>query len=277
MTRFMPEAYEKSNEAHTRCTSCRGQALTEFLVLALVLIPLALLIPIIAKYQDIACAVQMASRYVAFEAMTRNDAQSTWKTPAQLAGEVQRRFFSNSDAPIKTGDVAGNFLAHQNLFWRGPSGTSLIADFGNDVSVGFGAGNRPTQGEAYDTATDGVPFNPANTADHLGLSAKGLYTGNVSVRLANLPAGLTAYEPFDKINLSIGRHTSILVDGWSAKDPSQVESRINSPVLVPSSTLVAVAPAVDTAITAVEVGQIGSPHLGKLDFWRDVVPSDRLK
>jgi hypothetical protein len=88
----------------------QGQALTEFLVIALALIPLLLLTPLIAKYQDVANAVQMASRYVTFEAMTRNDAQSTWKTPGQLAGEVQRRFFSNPDAPVKTGDVAGNFV-----------------------------------------------------------------------------------------------------------------------------------------------------------------------
>ena len=257
--------------------ACRGQALTEFLVLALVLIPLVLLIPIIAKYQDVAFAAQMSSRYVAFEAMTRNDAQSTWKTPAQLAGEVQRRFLSNSDAPIKTGDVAGNFLAHQNLFWRGPTGSPLIADFDKDVSIGFGVGNRPTQAESFGTADDGVPFNAIKAADELGLSAKGIYTGNVTVKLANLPAGLKAYEPFDKIDLSITRHTSVLVDGWPAKDPSHVESRINSPALVPATKLAALAPVVDVAVTAVEVGQIRGPQLGKLDFWRDVVPSDRLK
>ena len=259
-----------------RRASC-GQALTEFLVLALVLVPLFLLIPVIAKYQDVAFAVQMSSRYVAFEAMTRNDSQSTWKTPAQLAGEVQRRFFSNSDAPIKTGDVAGNFIAHQNLFWRGPAGEPLIADFDQDVSVGFGAENRPTQAEAFGAAQDGAPFNPFKTADELGLSAKGIYTGNVSVKLANLPAGLKAYEPFDKIDLSITRHTSIVVDGWAATDPSQVEARINRPALVPATSLAEVAPVVDAAVTAIEIGQIRGPQLGKLDFWRDVVPPDRLK
>lgn len=276
--------YGQSSGVRKRCTStfpasaaCRGQALTEFIVLALVLIPLVLLIPLVAKYQDISYAVQMASRYVAFEAMTRNESQSTSKPPAQLSGEVQRRFFSNLDAPIKTGDVAGNFLAHQNLFWRGPEGAPLIADFNNDVSIGFGAGKRPTQAEAFGAADDGVPFNAIKTADELGLSAKGIYTANVTVRLANLPAGLRAYEPFDKIDLSISRHTSIVVDGWPAKDPSQVESRINSPVLVPATMLSTVAPVIDAAVGAVEVGQIRGPQLGKLEFWRDVVPPDRLK
>jgi hypothetical protein len=93
-----------------------GQALTEFLVVALAVIPLFLLIPVIAKYQDINNATQMASRYVAFDAMTRNDTVSSgWKPVDQLAAEVRRRFFSNPDAPIKTDDVAGNFKANQNL------------------------------------------------------------------------------------------------------------------------------------------------------------------
>lgn len=263
---------------------CPGQALTEFLVLALALIPLFLLIPVIAKYQDISYAVQMASRYVAFEAITRNDSNSSWKSPEQLAGEVRRRFFGNSNAPIKTGDTAGNFLAHQNLFWRGPSGTALIADVSSDVSVSFGPDKRPDHADAFTPAKDGAPFNriagtsvAINIADELGLSAKGTYTGNVTVKLANLPAGLTAYQPFDSIKLSITRHTSVLIDGWQAKDPNQVESRIDSALLIPGTALTAVAGIVNATVSAVEIGQIQGPQLGKLEFWRDVVPADRLK
>jgi len=277
MTRPTSSLLAKSAKSRTPRPAVRGQALTEFLVVALALIPLLLLTPLISKYQDVANAVQMASRYVTFEAMTRNDAQNTWKTPDQLAGEVQRRFFSNPDAPVKTGDVAGNFLAHQNLFWRGPGGAPLIANFENDVAVGFGPDNRPTQAEAFSSASDGRPFNVLGTADQLGLHASGIYTGNVTVRLANVPAGLQAYEPFYKLDLSITRHTSMLVDGWAAKDPAQVESRIDSPVLVPATNLRAVSSIVDTAVSTVEVGQVSGPKLGELEFWRDVVPADRLK
>lgn len=276
-----PENARPFSHFHMRS---QGQALTEFLTLALVLIPLYLLIPVIAKYQDVAGKVQLASRYVAFEAMTRNASQSTWKTPGQLAGEVRRRFFSNSDAPIKTGDVAGNFLANQNLFWRGPDDAPLIANFDTDVSVSFGPALGANQSDAFGAAADGMPFNiivdaatDINTADKLGLSAKGMYTGHVSAKLANLPAGLNAYAPFDTLNLAITRHTSIAIDAWSAKDPAQVESRINSAWLVPTTRLRLVEPAVNASVTAVEIGAIHGPKLGQLDFWRDVVPSDRLK
>jgi hypothetical protein len=251
-----------------------GQALVEFLALALVLIPLFLLIPIIAKYQDISHAVQMASRYVAFEAMTRNDTQSSWKAPAQLAGEVQRRFFSNSDAPVKTGDVAGDFRAHQNAFWRDPAGRALITNFSTDVSVGFGQHLRPTHADAFGAASDGAPFN---VADKLQLSAKGIYSGGVSVKLANLPAGLKAYEPFDKINLLVTRRTSVVIDGWPAKSPEQIESRIANDLLVPAERLSALGPAVGLSVTATEMGKVRKPALGQLALWRDVVPPDRLK
>jgi hypothetical protein len=260
-----------------------GQALTEFLVVALALIPLILLIPLIAKYQDVSYAVQMASRYVAFEATTRNDEQSTWKTPAQLNEEVRRRFFSNPDAPVKTGDVAGNFTAHQNMFWRGPTGAPLIANFDKDVAVGFGAGDGDgdgggaTQNDAFSATDDGKPFNQPKTADWLGLRARGIYTGNVSITLANVPAGLKAYTPLDKINLSVTRHTSLVVDGWTARDAEQVESRIDHPMLVPATKLRAVSSVVGASVSLVEGGHIDKPQLGQLDFWRDIVPPDRLK
>lgn len=251
-----------------------GQALTEFLVAAVALIPLLLLIPVIAKYQDMAHATQMASRYVAFEAMTRNDAVSTWKSEGELAAEVRRRFFSNSNAPIKTGDTAGNFLAHQNLFWRGPNGAALINNFDTDVAVSFGAGNNATHAGAFSAGSDGTPFVLRSEYD---LQARGVYTVNVSVAVANLPTGLRHYQPFDQINLRIARSTSVVVDPWTSNSPTQTEARIaNSPAVFPAGTLQGVAAGVNAAVAAIDLGRSG-PQLGRLDFWRDVVPEDRLR
>lgn len=264
--------------------SQHGQALTEFLTLAIALVPIYLLIPVIAKYQDIASQVQMASRYVAFEAMTRNDGQSTWKAPGELAGEVRRRFFSNADAPIKTNDIAGNFLANQNLFWRGPDGAALITDFNKDVSVSFGATHGSDHTDAFSAAKDGLPFNGVagsgagvKTAEQLGLAAQGIYTANVTVNLANMPAGLKLLEPFDKLDLAMSRHTSTVINGWQAKGPEQVESRIDNGLLVPATGLRHVAPAMSASVALVEAGHVQGPKLGQLAFWRDVVPPDRLK
>jgi hypothetical protein len=261
-----------------------GQALTEFLVVALALVPLYLLLPLIAKYQDIAYQVQMASRYAAFDAAANNEWQNKWKDPSQLAGEVRRRFFSNPDAPVKTNDTAGNFKAHRNAFWNGPTNEPLIADFDADVAVSFGSNRSAAQGGSLTPASDGHPFNSAaNTevethiSDQLSLKTTGIFTGNVSVRLANAPSFLTLYQPFDKINLSVTRHTSVVVNGWDAADQRQVVERIDSKLLVPGTMLKQVQPLVAGVVGVAEAGQVQAPRLGELEFWNDVVPPDRLK
>lgn len=265
-----------------------GQALTEFLVLALALIPLFLLIPAIAKYQDMAHSVQMASRYVAFEAATRNAESSTWKPPAQLAQEVQRRFFSNPDAPVKTNDQAGNFQANQNLFWRNQHGEALIADFERDVRVNFGSAAAAEHDGGFTAASDGDAFKGASGMNGaLGLSARGIYRANVTVALAKMSQqaqGYTnAFELFKDLNLSINRQTSLLIDAWGAKSPQQVEDRIDTIVLFPGKMLRPIAPLVDAAVVIVESPScfnsrcIRGPKLGELEFWRDVVPEDRRK
>jgi hypothetical protein len=266
----------------------QGQALTEFIVLALALVPLFLLIPVIAKYQDIAHAIQIASRYVAFEATTRNGTASTWKSSRQLAQEVQRRFFSNPDSPIKTNDAAGNFKAHQNLFWRDQEGRPLIKNFEQDVQVSFGSNAAADHNAGFTNASDGAPFKGATgMSDALGLNARGIYRANVTAVLANFSdqaGGHTkTFEQFKDLNLTISRQTSVLIDPWGAKNPQEVEDRIDKLELFPGRILKPVAPLLDAAVVIVESpscfkrGCIRGPKIGELEFWRDVVPADRLR
>jgi len=240
-----------------------GQALTEFLVVALAIIPLFLLIPILAKYQDIGHATQLASRYTAFDATINNPSTNGTKDAATLAQEVRRRFFSNIDAPIKTNDAAGNFKAHQNLFWRGPNDEALISDI-NAVTV-----NLATAG-----ASGGLALRAA--ASVFGLPDSPLYQGSVSVPLVNLPAGITSYEPFDQINLRIDRFTTLLVDGWSARDLDTARSRVER--MAPATqALGAVAPVLSLPFALIELNQVAPPRVGELQLWDDVVPVDRLR
>lgn len=260
-----------------------GQALTEFIVMGLVLLPLFLLMPMIAKYQSITHATEMASRYVAFEAIASNDGMSSYKPPAQLAQEVRRRFFSNTDAPIKTGDEAGDFKANQNMFWVDAQGDALIKKF-NDVTVSFGSAHGANHADGKSAADDGQPFNmpvPIGVADQLKLGT-GLYRANVSVVIANLkdigPSFASTYDEFKNLNLTVSRHTSVLTDTWTASGPGQVESRINTDLLFPGNRLSAAKPLVQAAVTVIESpGSIKTPKLGELSFWNDEVPPDRLK
>lgn len=242
----------------------RGQALSEFLVVALALIPLFLLVPVIAKYQDMGHAAQLASRYVAFEGTHRHPGSNAWRTEAELANDVRRRFFGDSATPIKTNDTAGEFDAHRNLFWRSPNGTALLAQF-SDVTVR--TTNTGTQ--------DGTPYMMHGT---MGLQAHGIHSGTVTVGIANLPAGIRSLEPFDRIDLSLARKTSVVVDPWTARSPAQAEDRFGE--LAPINSLLGsgIGDVIGLVITVSELfGQVPPPAFGELQQWRDVVPDDRLR
>lgn len=241
-----------------------GQALTEFLVVALAIVPLFLLIPMIAKYQDIGHATQMASRYAAFDATINNPSTSGMKDPAVLAQEVRRRFFSNIDAPIRTNDAAGNFRAHQNAFWRGPNNEPLISDI-NGVNVNLASAGSPSSGVSSFVTNNifGLPDSP-------------MYRGAVSVPLVNLPAGIRSYEPFDRLNLQVERHTTLLVDGWSARDLDTARARVNR--MAPAGGALSDATQVlNLPFALIELGQVPRPQIGVLQSWDDVVPADRLR
>ena len=89
----------------------------------------------------------------------------------------------------------------------------------------------------------------------------GIYTAHVSVKLANVPSGLKFYEPFDKLDLTMTRSTSIAIGPWTAKDPAQVESKIaGSAAFFPAGKLAEVSPLVDAAVTIIEYASMTCPH-----------------
>lgn len=253
----------------------RGQALTEFLVVALALVPLFLLVPLIARYQDMGHSAQLASRYAAFDASWHNVMVSSWKDEAQLAAEVRRRFFGHPAAPIKTGDVAGEFTAHRNPFWVQPQGQPLMARF-EDVDLTFGATESQRHDAGFVAAPDATPF-PLRSA--LGLAAPGIYSVQARVAMADLPLGQGLTAPFDRLGLVATRNTAILLDSWAASSPMQVESRIgNDPRVFPADALRNIAPVTGLTVTAMEFpGGLAGPEWGRLDPWRDSVPRDRLR
>ncbi len=233
----------------------RGQSTVEFVVLALVLTPLFIAVPLVGKYIDLMNATESASRYVAFEAMARNSA-SSWKTDAELAAEVRRRFFSNSDAPIKTGDVAGDFAEHRNPMWTDHTGRPFMSRFADDVGV-------QTQVDSRNALAAAV------LADPLGLSERNWYTASVTVRTAAIPE----FVPFDAAGLTISRRTVLLADAWTARDAAQVRSRIEegAPYTYPPR---AMREAFD--IIGTIPATIYDPRMRMGDHDWDVVPCDRL-
>ena len=189
----------------------RGQSTTELTVVALVLVPLMLIVPLLGKYMDIAQTTIVASRYVAFEGTVHHTSTSNggWKSDASLANEVRRRFFSKNDLSIKTNDVAGNFNADRNPLWFDHKGNPLLPDFNNNIGVKTERINMTQPFGAFYTGA----FN---------LDQNNLYKGEVNVNIANI----ADVVPFDAINLVVKRHTALLVDPWTATGPGMVTDAI---------------------------------------------------
>ncbi len=230
----------------------RGQSTVEFVVAALALLPLFIAVPLLGKYLDLFQTTEAASRYVAFEGVARNSS-SGWKTDAELSLEVRRRFFSTSNAPIKTGDAAGDFVAHRNPVWTDHTGKPLIAKFEDDVTVA-------TTVSGKNAIPSTAPFR-----GWLGLSHDNWYSGAVTVNMADSPLVPT---------MATTRRTVLLADAWTARNNAQVRNRIEDGGL-------GVYPIGQAKALVDLIGLIpptvNDPALKVGDHDWDIVPCDRLK
>lgn len=240
----------------------RGQSTVEFVVLSFVLVPLMLIVPLLGKYMDIAQTTAEASRYVAFEGAVRHSSSAdSWKSDGELATEVRRRFFSNSDAPIKTNDVAGDFNAHRNTLWFDHRGDPLLPEFAKDVGV--------------TTEKDSLSQPAGAFAGNFSLPEQNLYTGRINLKIANI-AGL---KPFDTINLGMTRWTTVLVDPWAASGPGQVVEKVQGAgLLFPYQGLELIAQPLAVLMSNPALAILGAdstpPDVGRVD--PDRVPQDRV-
>ncbi len=71
----------------------QGQAMTEFVIAMAVVVPLALGVIYVGKYQDVKYSAIQASRYTAFERVF--DPSSAHKNATVLAEETRERFFTD--------------------------------------------------------------------------------------------------------------------------------------------------------------------------------------
>lgn len=234
-----------------RRAAARGQSTIEFAVAAtFVLALLFIAVPLIGQYIDINQTAEEASRYVAFEGMARNS-RSTWKSDTDLSAEVRRRMFSNSDAPVKTGDVAGDFAANRNPLWTDYSGHPLISNFDSEVTVTTKVDDKNAIAAAF-------------YRGELKLSNTNLYTATVNVKPED--------SPFAPMSLSISRKTVLLADAWTGQNVADVQKRIED-----APTMFPIGPAKGLVNVLGEVPTlIFDPALkvGAMDW--DIVPCDRL-
>lgn len=256
----------------------RGHALTETLVVAAVSVPLLLLIPVIGKLQDIRHATLLASRGLAFEATVAPGSEGPTRPHEALADELRARHFAATAGDVRSGAgiAAGGQPSHP--LWTDPRGNPWLRQ-PRDVRVGWGAGLSTRFQDGFSPASDGALFNrvPGARAESLGLQARGVLSGEVEVPLARLPAGVAAWGPLDRLDLTLRARTSLLVNGWAATSPGEVESRLSAVAAGPAGLASALGRVGGLGIEALELGRVPAPRIGELEAWRDLVPADRLR
>jgi hypothetical protein len=225
-----------------------GQAMTEFCVLMAALSPLVLLIPMLGRHLDLIHTADIASRYVAFESIA-HDPLNGRLHDEQIAADVARRFFSRSDATIRTGEAPSDAPAERNGLWVDHRAQPLLPDLRNRIGATTRAGARD-------------PFPAARHwwSEGFDLRSRNLITGTVTVHPLWLPP--------------IARTAALLVDDWSALGTRDVQLRIEhaGDFIYPSGEL-------DSSLRL--IGQLprlltDEPMKPGLKDW-EVLPCDRLE
>lgn len=220
----------------------QGSALTEFAVIAIVLVPMLSFAPLLAKISDVNQTTIQASRYAAWERTLAPDAV---KTDEKLSTEVNNRFFSLPDEAIKTEQGLLGGEKNQNSFWAVQGGQDrLFKSGGSDSRVA--TVNEKIPGTAAGTVSQQVSRIGNAMAGFMSdavwdLENDGLYTARIGVNIGSntLFAGDETEDCGNKKNEKVfnclKRHNSILADGWGASGPEQVKQRVKS--LVPANVL----------------------------------------
>jgi hypothetical protein len=198
-------------KTNNRRALCQGQAMTEFLVAGLVLIPLFMGSVYLAKYADVKQSAIQASRYAVMERAFNPD-----KSAAVIAKETRVRFFTQQENRNKGAwtnkdkSYTPNAEKDQPAYWRDLSGKRLI-DI-DKVNVSF-KGPMDVGGAAKVLDAAGTIYK---------LDTKGMYGANVEVALNNV----THFEPLSALNLKLGATTVIAGNAWNAGGNADVKEHI---------------------------------------------------
>lgn len=227
----------------------QGQAMIEALIAAaLVMVPLFLAIPVIAKYLDIKAYTVQASRYAAWErtvwfggvaaesfgigsgATFSNKWDANEKTDDQIRAEIGARLLSDTSAAFSSSDKSGSdYAGGPKQLWRDRRGTTLLKNYGD---IGADMANDKAPGLINDLLTPLV--NITSVVSNFMVDTKAQYTASVSLSVQqvafNTDAGLGACAGCPVDYLATGASSAfsaknvILANGWSANGPgSQAE------------------------------------------------------
>lgn len=258
----------------------RGQALTEMAILAAVLVPLFLLIPMLGRYTHLQQVAQQAARGAAWEATVAHDYEmGELEMQQQMLVE---RYFNTAHVPIASTLPADAPASDTQV------GDAMFGTFSGQALVERGDPRLQPYDFKMHTGmmAEATSYIPEWLPGEFPPSDNGLVTAELTVRPQNLKtadgSAATFLAPFDQINLEFtGSHT-LLVDSWNAAgsgiNPATGSGRGRSvwnqvKTLAPFSYFEFLGEVGDIPF----LGDLPIPRIGYGQDVVDVVPGDRLE
>ena len=223
----------------TQPGSQRGQALTEFVVVAVfILVPLFLIMPVVAKLISQKQDVEVAARYAAWErTVWHQDGDPDHldgyggpvasKSDAAVAREIDTRIFAQDTQPIVSEDVSDSY--ELDPFSRRQNGdlAPLIAANGDG-----GGDNAYARQSANQTEPDGIVsqglssfLSAVGSLTNFELNTRGLYDAEVAVDVIDLTDVFGLGIPMDDLTLS--GNNALLAESWAAGGTDHAAYRIS--------------------------------------------------
>ena len=209
----------------------RGQALVETLVVAIALVPLAVLVVLLGKYQSIRSATVSASRSLAFDCAARpvdcaDPARVDWlvQDMRQRHFERQPLWHDRAGRPLleRLSDVGGSVSPQR---FDAGLGTALGRAAGADLT-GIGGAGGVYNGSGYTFGAGALGASAASLLDTLAGPARfglaiegGLSEARVQVAVAPSHAANVGFARLDPIALTLRARTVVLTDAWNASGP----------------------------------------------------------
>ncbi|MBC7917746.1 MAG: hypothetical protein H7Y28_08050 [Rhodoferax sp.] len=263
----------------------RGQALTEFIVVAaLFLVPLYLLIPVLGKYIDMKGAAVQGARYAAWERTVYfGGATSTdsWpgidKTDAAIQNEVRKRVISHGTGIANDDGSVGGWGANgYRVMWRNRDGTVMLPAYNKVANA-----REQTESPGYANMALKVAVKVADALGPFQLELDGgLHAADVSVNASILPINFSwdgnVSKAFNPGPLGFSDHSVVLVNTWSANGRDHVKKQTQG--LTPTGVFQTTAGEVILTLVKAAIG-IAMPEIWFLELGKiepDVVPEDRL-
>jgi hypothetical protein len=188
----------------------RGQAMTEFVVAMLIVVPLVLGVIYIGKYEDLKFSAIQASRHAAFDRVF--DPLARHKNSTVLAEETRARFFT--DPMLKNqgavafqdstqGQQGTKGTLNQN--WYGTGGDPVVQRY-SEIRVDVRSDpNAALVRNWYKTLDAAGKVN-------FSIADPGIAEARVQVPLAKV----VTFAPLAKLNLNLDVSTAVLTDGFNA-------------------------------------------------------------